>query len=212
MGSSWSYDVQTKTVLIDPKFNGKLTGLPPDTKIIIFEEGHNRISKFNQPVRKKDLPPNVQRIEFGYLFDQPINKDSLPTSITHLTFGSSFDQPINKDSLPESITHLSFGYSFNQPLNKDSLPSSITHLTFGFCFNQPVNKDSLPGSITHLFFKWCFEQPVNELPDNLIFLELPVHYKQPIDNLPCGLKTLVISKRQPIANIKVPFGCEIIKI
>jgi hypothetical protein len=144
MGSSWSYNAKTKTVLIDPEFNGKLTGLPPDTKIIIFEEGRNCISKFNQPV--------------------------------------------NKDSFPNSITHLSFGDSFNQPVNKDSLPSFITHLSFG----------------------WFFTQPVNELPDNLIFLELPEIYHHPLNNLPYGLKTLKISEKYPKTKIKLPFGCEII--
>jgi hypothetical protein len=234
MEYSWSYDKLTQTVLVHPMFNDKLTGLPDDTAIIIFkDELYKVLSKFNQPIYKKDLPSNVQRIFFGFNFNQPLDNDSLPTSITHLTFGSSFDQLINKDSLPESVTHLSFGYSFNQPLDKDSLPSSITHLTFGFCFNQPVNKDSLPNSITHLTFGNYFNQSVNEanlpnslthlifghhfdqpiisLPENLIFLQLGAFYHHLLNNLPYGLKTLRISKKYPIAN-KVPFGCKIFKL
>jgi hypothetical protein len=182
----WTYNKLTQTVLIYHTFNEKLTGLPLDAKIINFEDFFCSISWFNQPIHKKDFPPNVQYIKFGCCFNQPVNKDSFPNFLTHLTFGERFNQPVNKDSFPNSITHLIFGENFNQPVNKDSFPSSITHLTFG----------------------WFFKQPVNELPDNLIFLELPTNYNCVLDNLPYGLKTLVISQIYPIAN-KVPFGCEI---
>ena len=38
MKSLWTYDEQTRTVKIDYIFNDKLTGLPADTKAIIFKK------------------------------------------------------------------------------------------------------------------------------------------------------------------------------
>jgi hypothetical protein len=148
MDYPWTYCVQTQTVKMHRNFNSQLTGLPRDTRIIIFEEEkivHCEFSNFNQPIYKKNLPPDVKCIEFC----------------------SSFNQPINEDSLPDSITHLTFGITFKQSLDK--------------------------------------------LPNSLIFLELPMCYNQPINNLPYSLKTLRISSKYPIENIKVPFGCEIFK-
>jgi hypothetical protein len=56
-----------------------------------------------------------------------------------------------------------------------------------------------------------YSKEINKLPNNLVFLELRMYYSQPI-NLPYGLKTLKIPKFYPMANIKVPFGCEIIRL
>jgi len=83
MAYRWSYDELTQTVLVHYTYNDKLTGLPADTKIINFEVNYSKVSQFNQPIYKEDLPPNVQRIKFGHYFNQPVSKDSFPSSITH---------------------------------------------------------------------------------------------------------------------------------
>ena len=65
----------------------------------------------------------------------------------------------------------------------------------------------LPDSITHLTINEYFKNEINKLPNNIIFLKLASRYRQPLENLPYGLK---ISKYYPITNIKLPFGCETI--
>jgi hypothetical protein len=185
MDYPWSYDELTQTVLVHKSFNDELTGLPVDTKTIIF---HRTLSIFNCPIKKNNLPPNVQRIEFGAIFNQPVSEDNLPSNITHLTFGYFFNQRIS--TLPNSITHLTFGLYYKQPINESLLPNSLTHLTFGMDFNQSL--DMLPVNLTHLSIK---------NPD----------YSKTLNNLPCSLKILEISKYYPIEKIKLPFGCKVIK-
>ena len=148
MDYPWTYCVQTQTVKMHRNFNSQLTGLPRDTRIIIFEE--------------------------------------------------------------EKIVHCEFS-NFNQPIYKKNLPPDVKYIKFGFCFNNPINEDSLPDSITHLTFGECFNQSLDILPCNLIFLELASRYRQPLNNLPYSLKSLIISPKYPVQNIKIPFGCKIIK-
>ena len=215
MGSSWSYDELTQTVSVHPNFNSRLIGLPPDTKTIIFKEKlYNVRSQFNRPIKKNQLPPNGYYIKFGYSFNQPIEKDSLPNSLTHLTFGDCFNQPISQDTLPNSITHLMFGYNFNQPIKQYSLPNSLTHLIFGDRFNQPINQGVLPNSLIHLTFGFYFNQSISQdtLPANLTHLSISNRgYNKKLNNLPYGVKTVVIPTSYPIANIKIPFGCKVIQ-
>jgi hypothetical protein len=202
MGFSWSYDPETKTVFVYELFNGKLTKLPADTKTISFDVGSSR---FNKPIYKKNLPPNVQCIVFGYSFNQPIKEDTLPSNLTDLTFGYNFNQPINQGTLPNSLTHLTFGDHYNQPINQGVLPNSLTHLTFGKCSNKPVSEGVLPNSRV-------FNQSLDILPVNL--KKLSIHnsaYNKKLNNLPYGLKTLVIPENYSIDNVKVPFGCEVIR-
>jgi hypothetical protein len=211
-GSSWSYYPKTRTVLINTIFNGELSGLPVDTKVIRFkEEVPYDVSQFNQPIKKNNLPPNVQRIEFGWHFNQPISQDSLPENLTHLSFGSNFDQPINRGSLPNSLTHLSFDYSFNQPISEGTLPVNLTYLSFGYCFRQPISEDMLPNSLTHLTVGSLFNQSLDMLPANLTHLSIEnPDYSKTLNNLPCSLKILEISKYYPTEKIKLPFGCKVI--
>lgn len=101
------------------------------------------------------------------------------------------------------MTNLKFGYEFNQPI---ILPPNLTHVTFGEYFNQPIN---LPPNITHLSLGLDFAQHIilpniiymeidsnnniiDSLPNSLEELELGFEFNLPIDNLPSGLKKLVI--------------------
>ena len=84
----FNYDELTKTLIIQPEFNDELVDLPNDIEIIIFENIHPNISKFNN------------------------NVDKLPSNLTHLTFGNDFYQKV--DNLPPKLTHLTFGNNFNQ--------------------------------------------------------------------------------------------------
>jgi len=50
--------------------------------------------------------PNVTHLTFGDKFNQPLKKGDIPQSITHLTFGDGFDQPLNKIVIPPNVTYL----------------------------------------------------------------------------------------------------------
>jgi hypothetical protein len=189
------YNKKTRTLRLPHDFNEELCDLPPNTKIITFEDSYNKnkISIFNKQVGHKEcedsscprnLPNSITHLTFGTCFNRRV--DNLPNSITHLTFGDDFNQPVN--NLPNSITHLTFGFFFDQPVDK--LPNSITHLTFGTCFNRPV--DNLPNSITHLSFEVGdeFNQPVNNLPNSITHLTVGFEFNQPVDNLPKSIKEL----------------------
>jgi len=164
----WSYDELTQTTTIHPNFNEKLTGLPPSTIRIIFQDFDNdnwSISSFDQPIEQNQLPPNVQYIKFGYHFNQPVNEDNLPPNLTHLTFGAYFNQPI------------------------DGLPNSLISLTFGDYFNQSL--DVLPENLTHLSIKsFLYDKELNNLPCNLKMLKIYKRYPIEKIKLPFGCKLI----------------------
>jgi hypothetical protein len=157
----------------------------------------------------------TKTVSVHYTFNNKLTGLPADTKIINFKYTNTppslFNQPVYKEDLPPNVQCIKFGYYFNQPVNEDSFPSSITHLFLGPCFDQSLNE--LPDSITHLTMdpRNIYSKEINKLPNNLVFLELRMYYSQPI-NLPYGLKTLKIPKFYPMANIKVPFGCEIIRL
>ena len=109
-------------------------------------------SRFNQELKKDDIPNSITHLTFGCYFNKKLKKDDIPNSVTHLTFGSLFNQELKKDDIPNSVTHLTFGYKFNQTLKKDDIPNSVTHLTFGYRFDKELNKNNLPNKLIEIIF------------------------------------------------------------
>ena len=157
----------------------------------------------------------TKTVSVHYTFNNKLTGLPADTKIINFKYTNTppslFNQPVYKEDLSPNVQCIKFGYYFNQPVNEDSFPSSITHLFLGKYFDQSLNE--LPHSITHLTMDRtsCYCKEINKLPDDLVFLELPVYYSRPI-NLPYGLKTLKISAFYPMANIKVPFGCELLRL
>lgn len=101
-------------------------------------------------------------------------------------------------NIPSQITRLRLMSHFNYPI--DNIPDTIEYLEFSTWFNQKITK--LPKNLTHLEFGNTDEdiQRINSFPETLVYLKMP-KYPHDLDNLPSGLKQLVVGKVKSVSNL-----------
>jgi hypothetical protein len=109
--------------------------------------------------------PKYTKILFLNKFNQPLKKGDIPNSVTKLIFSSRFNQPLKKGDIPDSVTILNFDFHFNQPLKKGDIPNSVTTLQFGSQFNQPLSSDVIPNSVKEIFLNRDYNLPI---PNSLL--------------------------------------------
>jgi hypothetical protein len=167
------YDDVKHTLVFGEKFNSPLVIFPPFVQTIIFEDDCFKC-KYNNKIRKYQLPDSLTRLILGNSFNQGMEVDVLPQSLKYLTFGDGFNQMIKVNVLPQSLTHLTFGHDFNQEINLNVLPHELTHLRFGFEFSQRLVKGVLPQSLIYLHFGHNFNKNIDDgiLPSSLIYLNI----------------------------------------
>ncbi len=126
------------------QFNKPLTGiLPRNLKYLKF----NLLSKFNQKIRKGDIPYGTKRIDFGHYFNQSC-KD-LPNTIRHIFFGENFNK-LKKGDIPEGVRIIEFGRFFDKIIEKGLLPDSLLYLEFFFTYRHPIDRNNLPKNLCEL--------------------------------------------------------------
>ncbi len=102
--------------------------------------------------------------------------NNIPNQITRLRLMSHFNLPI--DNIPESVKYLEISSWFNQKINR--LPKNLTHLEFGDTFNDI--------------------QKIDVFPEKLEYLKIP-KYPHTLNNLPVGLKQLIVGKVKSVSNL-----------
>ena len=141
--------------------------------------------KFNQKIKKGELPEGLQSIVFGCDFNQEIEKDVLPVKLQSIRFGANFDQKIEKNVLPAGLQSIVFGRDFNQEIDKNVLPDGLQSISFDEEFNQTIEKDILPAGLQSIKFSDLFNQPIEKdvLPAGLQSIIFGGSFNQPIDNI-----------------------------
>lgn len=137
---------------------------------------------FNQDVI---LPCSIEHLVFGEMFNKTV---SLPLGIQTIEFGDYFNQMVCLKDL-NCLTDLVFGWEFNQPVR---LPDNLTHLTLGYGFVQPI---VLPKKLLYLSMYGQFSNGMGSrvlLPESVECLVLNSNDEFVVDNLPCGLKRIVL--------------------
>ena len=145
------------------------------------------------------------------------NLTSLPDTIVTLPQLRTLNLSNNNlTSLPESIgTLINLENLILSHNDLTSLPNSIGNLTnIKHLFLTNNKLKSIPREI--LKIKICItiddtSYEIDNLDSDCEFIILS-HNKNPITNLPIGLKELRVSKIVDLNEIKIPFGCDIIYI
>jgi Leucine-rich repeat (LRR) protein len=155
---------------------------------------------------------NLQTLHLG-------NNDlsSLPAEIGNLINLKSLNLSNNKlKSLPCALTlrgcsgcPAEIGRLYNLKslnLSNNKLKSLPCTLALRGCYDYPSEINNLINLEELYLNEDSYE--INNLDLDCEILILG-NIKNPITNLPCGLKTIYLSKEIDISMIKIPFGCEI---
>ena len=156
-----------------------------DKKYIIFDRLF-RGPILGEHIKELNNLVTYNKIKFGHEFNSSIDK--LPKNIKVILLGDLFNKPV--DNLNTGLEKLHFGEYFNNELN--NLPITLRSLHLGLYFNKPL--DYLPNSLEKLSFsqgsRYCGN--FDNLPNSLIYLEIPILYPNMIDNLPESIEFLLI--------------------
>ena len=100
---------------------------------------------WNLPASQLRLPPNLQRLEFGFTFDQPLVDWHPPPSLRHLHF-ARWNRPWSDLQLPAQLDSLRFD-KWNQMLEGLRLPSRLRELHYFGETARPLRSMLLPSSL-----------------------------------------------------------------
>lgn len=183
-------------------FNQPLDHLPPSLKVLVI--GHeDSPSKFYQHL--DNLPPSLHTLAVRYKKSPTTSFYHFPPNLRSLIITSKQDFHIYNlptitllglsgtipHTLPSTLTVINFMAGFNSSV--DNLPHSVLHLYFEDSFNQSIA--NLPPNLLALHLGHAFNHPLDHLPHTLLFLQIhSAHFNYPVNNLPCSLETLDLSK------------------
>lgn len=160
-------------LLIDKLLNTKINNLPTTIHKLIF---------YSYKIIN-NLCGNIQFLKYGLA--KYIKTNNLPKKLNEL-YACNY---IN--NLPSKIKILEF--TKNTKIN--NLPNSIIKLICGLHFNNKIDK--LPNSIIHLSLNEKFNQSLDFISENLQILDIKYNIEiKKINDLPSGIKTIIINKNQ----------------
>lgn len=194
-----------KHISLSKKFNAVWDRkfLPNTVETISFHEK----SKFNYNISCANLPTNLRKISFGYLFDQSI--DDLPDSVEIIVFchNSRFNKFIKK--YPANLKEIYFGDYYDKPIisppslkliyfsNNSNFDSSIEYppdlekIYFGRCYNKSLDDlDNLPKlSIIKFHYSSKFNLPITCRSNTLKAIYLGIEFNNTLDLRDCNSLT-----------------------
>ena len=136
------------------------------------------------------LPISVKKVTVS-VRETRTNVENLPDTVEILIL-PQYDRIIEK--LPNSLIHLQLDYIDTSIIRK--FPPGLTKLFFAAYWVDTntiePNIDNIPDTVEELRLPFHFNYPVTHWPANLKYLDTHGLFKQPLDNLPLGLKTLEI--------------------
>jgi hypothetical protein len=152
-------------------------------------------------IRKNSL----EKIGKNYLIKLPDKKDEgfideivQKYNYNTLTINFNFIDTKFLSKIPSQITRLRLMSYFNIPI--DNIPDTVKYLEISSWFNCKINK--LPSNLTHLEIGDTYEdiKKIDSFPNSLVYLKIP-KYPHDLNNLPSGLKQLVIGKTTSVSNL-----------
>ncbi len=148
---------------------------------------------------------SVEKIGQNYMIRLPEKNDSgfideivQKYNYTNLTINFNFTDTKFLSKIPSQITRLRLMSYFNIPI--DNIPDTVKYLELSSWFNCKINK--LPNNLTHLEIGETQEdiKKIDSFPDSLVYLKIP-KYPHDLNNLPSGLKQLIVGKTTSVSNL-----------
>ncbi len=182
------------SVVIDSTFNKYLYGIPDNIKYI--ETCHSNCV-YNKPLN--NFPKYLEELDIIRLVEFNNKLDNLPSTLKVLSIGGIYSHPL--DNLPEGLQELRVGGNYECKLKK--LPKNLETLYLKHDFNQELNDP--PSGLKHLIISESskYVGSLNNLPYGLKTLIISSNYIYDLNNLPVTLKKIRINnKKSNNANIK----------
>lgn len=179
---------------------------------------HDQEGEEEEEERKFQLPPNLQYLQISLLGWMQRTPGFIPMSVTRLMlynktsvpivskFHQSLERlmlPYDYDGSPVDLTgctnlkYIALGFQFNGELQL-TIPPSVEHLTTSYCFNRSVHDLNLHRTVNlkKLTLGMDFNQTIQAeyLPRTLTTLVLPPRFQKKLDNLPCHIQSLTVSR------------------
>lgn len=200
----------TKILNICHKFNQELKkyDLPLNLEELLFDYS----SDFNTEIKENILPENLRILRMSYFFNMEIKEKVLPRNLEELYLGFSYNHELKENVLPEKLKKIEFGNNYNKIINENVLPKSLEVIKFNYNYDKPIKEHVLPNSLKTIYF-WPSMQ-LSHIPENVetlyILCDDSEKNNKDILCLPYNIKKVIINKKYKDRIKKIPFCCEII--